>query len=155
MPCLTAFAQAEWPPPEGHCAPMKALVVITAPWPSPPVPAFRDARPMTRKLASCGLPAGSVIVTRTVPPSRAFVARIVAAPSMMSRSPPGRRPSTADSRTGPRGGVTATVRTWLPLTLISTKAPRVICSMAGSFSRLSSSGPVTTDWDPGVPSPAK
>src|ERR1022692_2412823 len=90
MPCLTARWQADWPRPGGHCALMKALVVIPAPLPSPPVPAFRDARPITRNLASCGAPAGSETVTRTVPPSRAPVARMVATPSMMSRSPQGR-----------------------------------------------------------------
>jgi hypothetical protein len=31
---------------------MKALVVITAPFPRPPVPAFMDARPITWKLAA-------------------------------------------------------------------------------------------------------
>ena len=113
MPRLTERWHAGWPGPGGHCAWMKALVVITAPLPRPPVPAFRDARPITRKLATCGAPAGSATVTRTVPPSRAPVARIVATPSMMSRSPRGRRPSTADSRAGPRTGVITTVRTCL------------------------------------------
>jgi hypothetical protein len=101
MPCLAARWQVDWPRPGGHCAPMKALAVITAPLPSPPVPAFRDARPITWNQASCGTPTGSETVTRTVPPSREPVARIVATLSMMSRSPWGRRPSTADSRAGP------------------------------------------------------
>ena len=134
---------------------MNALVVITAPLPRPPVPAFRDARPITWNLVTCGAPAGSATVTRTVPPSGAPVARIVATPSMMSRSPRGRRPSTADSRAGPRTGVITTVRTCLPLTLTSTNAPSVICLIAGSLRRLASSGPVTRAWDPGSPLLAK
>ena len=154
-PALAELWQAACFGPAGHCALMKALVVITAPFPSPPVPAFRDARPITRKLAACGVPSGSATVTRTVPPTRAPVARIVATPSMMSRSPRGRRPSRADSRAAPRTGVIATVRTCLPLTLTSTKAPRVICSMASSSFRLFSTGPLTFACDPGVPSEEK
>ena len=155
MPCRTDRWQVAWFRPGGHCAPRNALVVITAPLPSPPVPAFREARPMTRNGAAWAWPAGSDTVTRTVPPTRAPVARIVATPSMMSRSPRGSRPSTADSSAGPRTGVMVTVRTCWPLTLTATKAPRVICEMARSFRRLSSSGPVTTAWDPGSPSLAK
>ena len=110
---------------------------------------------MTRNRAAWGRPAGSETVTRTVPPTRAPVARIVATPSMMSRSPRGSRPSTADSSAGPRTGVMVTLRTCWPLTLTSTKAPSVIREMARSFRRLPSSGPVTTAWAPGVPLLAK
>ena len=53
MPCRTDRWQPAWFRPGGHCAPRNALVVITAPLPSPPVPAFREARPMTRNRAAC------------------------------------------------------------------------------------------------------
>jgi hypothetical protein len=55
--------------PGGHCAPRKAPMVSTAPLPSPPLPAFSAARPMTRNLAWCGAPARSVTVTWTDLPS--------------------------------------------------------------------------------------
>jgi len=152
MPCLAARWHAGWPGPGGHWASMKALVVITAPLPSPPVPAFREARPITRKRATRDAPAGSETVTRTFPPRWAPVARMVATPSMMSRSPCGRRPSTADNRAGPRTGVITIVRTCLPLMLTSTNAPSVSCLMAWSRRRLSSTGPVTFACDPGNPS---
>ena len=80
------------PVPPGHCALTKALVVITAPFPSPPVPAFRDARPITRKLASMRPPARIGDRHPDALGPGAAVARVVAAPSMMSRSPRGSRP---------------------------------------------------------------
>ena len=58
MPFRTARWHAGWPGPGAHCAPIKALVVITAPLPSPPVPAFREARPITWKLACVRRPGG-------------------------------------------------------------------------------------------------
>src|SRR6266851_2651179 len=112
-------------------------------------------RPITRNIDLCGTPDGSATVTRARPPSRAPVLRIVAAPSTICWSPPGRCPSPADIRAGPRTAVTASARTRLPLTSTSTRAASVIRLIALSRRRLSSSGPVTTAWAPGSPFVAK
>src|SRR6266566_5285932 len=143
--------QAARPPPGGHWTAVSALMVIAAPLPSPPVPKLgrKDARPTTRNRAVCVAPVtGLGTVTRTVPPGRAPMARIVAAPSMMSRSPRGSRPSTAEMSAGPRTAFIASERTCRPLASISAVVTRVIRVIAGSRRRLVSSAPVRTAPDP-------
>ena len=79
-----------------------------------------------------GVPSGSVTVTWTDRPMRAPAARMVPAPSAISPSPKGSRPSAADSSTGPRTGVTAAARTLILLTVIAGTLTSVTRSIAGS-----------------------
>ena len=94
-------------------------------------------------------------VTATVPPTLAPVSRMVAAPSMISRSAAGWRPSTAASSTGPRTGATAKARTCLPLICTSVSTDSVIWPMAGSLRSLVRTSPVTFLAESGSPSEAK